>query len=222
MMPKNISKPWLCREYLELKKNPVQISREYGLAETTIWRKLKKFGIPTRSYSESFLLIRPRGKDSPLYKHGRKSVVCPLCGGKKSRGGCDKCWECYKKSVFGENNHNYKGIADITSITREYSKNVWRPKILRRDNFTCQQCGSSKGANLEAHHIKPLSKIIESFCKGKDLSTPSSRLIICSQLIKSEEVNDLSNGQTLCEKCHKIKHKKPTPQEKRSIIPSEK
>jgi hypothetical protein len=64
--------------------------------------------------------------------------------------------------------------------TREYA--AWRRKVFERDDFTCQECGQ-RGGTLNAHHIK-------SFSKFKNL-----RYV-------------LSNGLTLCEQCHKRKHRK--------------
>lgn len=204
MIPQDITKKWLTNEYINLKKNPAQIAKDFGLTKTTIWRYLKKFEIPTRSYSESFKLVRPKGKNSPLYKHGRKSKVCPLCGETKSPTGGEKCWDCYRKSAFGVGNSNYKGLADITVLVREYSKNTWRLNVFLRDKFTCQNCGERR--YLQAHHKTPFSKIIEGFCKDKDTSTPSLRLEICRQLLEHPEINDISNGITLCKHCHKKEH----------------
>ena len=64
--------------------------------------------------------------------------------------------------------------------TQKY--NEWRIKVYERDDFTCQKCGK-KGGDLNAHHIKPYAKY------------PKLRY-------------DLSNGVTLCKKCHKEIHGK--------------
>lgn len=53
----------------------------------------------------------------------------------------------------------------------------WRQMILERDNHTCRKCGQ-RGGRLEADHIKPFSRF------------PRLRYL-------------LSNGRTLCVKCHK-------------------
>lgn len=59
---------------------------------------------------------------------------------------------------------------------------LWRLAVYERDNYTCQECGE-RGGKLNAHHIK-------SWRKHADLRFT------------------ISNGITLCEKCHKKKHKK--------------
>jgi 5-methylcytosine-specific restriction endonuclease McrA len=66
-------------------------------------------------------------------------------------------------------------------FTSEYKR--WRYDVMRRDGFTCQQCGDAKGRNLHAPHIKPFA------------THPELRL-------------DTNNGITLCEPCHKTVHAK--------------
>ena len=59
---------------------------------------------------------------------------------------------------------------------------IWRKKVFERDGYVCQQC-FTKGNRLHAHHIQRFSE------------HPDLRF-------------DVSNGITLCEKCHKEIHKK--------------
>jgi len=68
---------------------------------------------------------------------------------------------------------------------------MWRKAILKRDNYQCQECGLphcdyysiplSLRPLLEAHHIKPVSKL-------------------------PELIFDLQNGITLCHFCHRAIH----------------
>lgn len=60
-------------------------------------------------------------------------------------------------------------------FTPEYKR--WRYDVFLRDKFTCQRCGDNRGGNLIAHHIK-------SFADYEDL-----RFVV-------------SNGETVCNKCH--------------------
>jgi 5-methylcytosine-specific restriction endonuclease McrA len=64
-------------------------------------------------------------------------------------------------------------------FSTEYKR--WRYSVFLRDGFTCQRCGDDRGGNLIAHHIM-------SFSQRADL-----RYVV-------------SNGETLCSKCHKAHH----------------
>lgn len=52
----------------------------------------------------------------------------------------------------------------------------WSLNVMKRDDFTCQECGK-RGGNLHAHHIKD-------FAKNENMRF------------------ELTNGQTLCVGCH--------------------
>ena len=86
-------------------------------------------------------------------------------------------------SYKGSGNPNWKG-----GITPENKKirsgdqyKEWRCSVFMRDDWTCQKCGKRSKANeyllIHAHHIKP-------FATHKHLRF------------------ELSNGITLCKKCH--------------------
>lgn len=63
---------------------------------------------------------------------------------------------------------------------RDYSDPVykaWRKKVFGRDKFTCQMPGCGRKSTLQAHHIQ------------KWASNPTLRF-------------EVSNGITLCKKCH--------------------
>jgi 5-methylcytosine-specific restriction endonuclease McrA len=61
----------------------------------------------------------------------------------------------------------------------------WRRKVWEKDNYTCQKCfvrcGNGERVYIEAHHISAWSN-------------------------HQESRFDVSNGITLCHKCHKLEH----------------
>jgi len=67
---------------------------------------------------------------------------------------------------------------------RDARYRVWRDAVFIRDNYTCRICGDSRGGSLRAHHVKPFAK------------HPELRY-------------DVSNGITLCHRCHELAHFKP-------------
>ena len=82
---------------------------------------------------------------------------------------------------LGSKNPAWKGGNYVDySKSPEYKR--WAKKVKERDNYTCQKCGKV-GGYIDAHHIK----------NKKDY--PELMLI-------------MSNGQTLCKKCHKKIHYK--------------
>lgn len=96
----------------------------------------------------------------------------------------------YRK--FGHLHPNWKGGTSILSIQiRSLDKmRSWRYSIFKRDHFTCQYC-SQIGGKLNAHHVKPLYIILN-----------INNINIIYQAIQCNELWDLNNGITLCEKCH--------------------
>ena len=99
----------------------------------------------------------------------------------------------------GYKNSNWKGgITKIYYIIRNCYKNrQWILDVFRRDDFTCQICGDNCGGNLNAHHIKTFSNIINEY-----------NINNIEDALKCFELWDLNNGVTLCKKCHIEIHKK--------------
>jgi len=81
----------------------------------------------------------------------------------------------------GEKSHLWKGgITPINLLLRQKLEyKLWRESVFKRDSFACQECGDSRGGNLNAHHIKQFAYF------------PELRL-------------NVDNGITLCKACHKL------------------
>jgi 5-methylcytosine-specific restriction endonuclease McrA len=87
-----------------------------------------------------------------------------------------------RPEIRGANHPRWKGGIgrhgrDIEKSRFEYKE--WRRKVFERDDYTCQKC-SKKGEYLQADHIKEWTDY------------PGLRYVV-------------SNGQTLCLKCHRSK-----------------
>ena len=115
----------------------------------------------------------------------KTEIKCACCGKKFNVSAymantakfCSR--SCSAKYYFtGSNNPQWKG--GVTEFNDKFRKSEeykqWRADVYKRDNWTCQECGY-KGRQLVAHHIK------------KFADYPELRL-------------ELSNGITLCRKCH--------------------
>lgn len=83
----------------------------------------------------------------------------------------------YRITHWYENN----GIGETAKKRNNYAYRSWRGRVLKRDGFRCQQCGSTEDLNV--HHIMPFAQY------------PELRF-------------EVSNGITLCESCHKEHHRK--------------
>lgn len=79
----------------------------------------------------------------------------------------------------------------------------WYYKVYKRDGWKCVDCGSKK--KLDAHHIKPISKIIKELLSMVVFENDEERL---EWLIEQPEIKDekLTNGVTVCRECHKKRH----------------
>ena len=126
-------------------------------------------------------------------KQKRILLQCEVCGSineyppcRKDRKFCSsKCYGLSKKGKpwhshmnqflpHGKKHYNWKGGIKTRWPTREAIK--WRNEIFKRDDYICQEC-KKRGCYLEAHHIKKQSEFLD---------------------LKYE----ITNGITLCKKCH--------------------
>lgn len=90
----------------------------------------------------------------------------------------------HSKKMLGKKhfNYNFNLTDEEREINRRFPKYIkWRIDVFERDAYTCQCCSTKKGP-FNAHHLN-------SYNKFKKLRTV------------------LSNGVTLCEKCHKEFHR---------------
>lgn len=98
------------------------------------------------------------------------------------------------KKIRGENHYRWNGGSSRlnVSIRRMNENRKWMDAIKARGK-ACVRCGSTE--NLESHHIVPLAELIEKFgIKNREDARNCDALW------------DLTNGITLCRKCHYEEH----------------
>ena len=175
--------------YVVQKKSTIEIGHLFGCSAITILNRLREFGIATRGYSEALTGRKNTWAHKAANKlKGRKR---PGVGGRQ-RGdigwsaGLSKLTDVRlsKTGKQKEQHWNWKGgISGANVLIRQSSEyKVWRKKVFERDAWTCQHCGATK-VWIHAHHIKD-------FSTHEDLRF------------------EISNGITLCRRCHYKVHGK--------------
>jgi hypothetical protein len=138
-------------------------------------------------------------ENNPMWK-GRVTKNCVICNKEfevapwlERKRFCSH--DCYHKWHIGRNSpvwtDNYKKkFRNRLMALPEYVK--WRSDVFKRDSYTCQDCKESSSGSLEAHHIIPLFQLIKQFS-----------ITDIEQARKCKELFEVSNGLTLCRKCHR-------------------
>lgn len=147
-------------------------SKFCGIVCQNIHRSRTKRGINNASYKGKINKVcKTCNKEFEVYPYRKDALFCSIK--------CSKIDGVTK--MKGETHWNWRGgiTPEITAIRESAKYNEWRLSVLKRDNYTCQQCGNNK-EKVEADHIKRFAFY------------PELRF-------------DINNGQTLCKTCHKIK-----------------
>lgn len=128
-----------------------QLADYYGCGETTVWAKVKKYGITHDVYGEQGHRHRPR-----VFSEAHRANMAQA-----------------RKGVYvGERNGNWKGGVTVERLrlrgSREYRE--WRAAALRLRGGQCQDCGAQDGAvceccgtriKLHVHHVESFAKVPE-------------------------------------------------------------
>jgi len=108
------------------------------------------------------------------------------------------------RRLVGKANGMYKDGRTTLAYSLRHCKKyeIWRKAVFERDNYTCQLC-KKVGGELEAHHIRPFSIILEEFLKKYSQFSPVEDKEILFELgITYKPFWDINNGITLCRECH--------------------
>ena len=168
--------------------NVTEKSFGYKLSEETkkkisIANKGKTLGRKRPNHSLWMKINHPKGMRGKKHSEETKNKMANSHRGKK------QSYEWRKKrslAMSGEKHPNWKGGPIIpkdikNKIRKSFEYKEWRKSVFKRDEYTCQDCGDKSGNGkaiyLEAHHIKSFALF------------PKLRF-------------EITNGQTLCKKCH--------------------
>ena len=104
--------------------------------------------------------------------------------------------------ITGNQHWNWKGgITTLARRLREYFGTNQVKKVLDRDYYKCQLCGSKK--DLQVHHIKHFSTILKRIINSNPNLDPIKDVNKLYDIaIKDTEFNDLNNLVTYCKYCH--------------------
>ena len=182
------NKDWLFDQYIVQKKGYTVIANELNVSYTTILDRILYFGWELRGHSAIDKGAPRRGK-----KHTSMSIE-KIKNTRIKKQVTYKCNNCGKKvlrvySAYRRSNNSYcsyncfkdylkKHRVETEDITDSAEYKEWRKKVYIRDNFKCKMPGCiSNSKQIAAHHIYPKKQF-------------------------PEKQFDVSNGITLCKKCH--------------------
>jgi hypothetical protein len=105
----------------------------------------------------------------------------------------------HRKNMSGERNHNWKGgVSKLERAIRDLPEMyIWKYNVMKRDDFRDCFTGILGNHNLEVHHIKPLSIIIQ-----------EHNIKSIDDALKCEELWNIDNGITMFKESHIEHHKK--------------
>lgn len=206
-----------------------EIAKELKVSPRTILNHLRHCNIQIRTPQESQLLKEDKVLPKELYSYDFMYNLYIICYKSKKDlgkmfnvdpGTIDTCLKNLNipirnnsESKIGINtgtlHHNWQGgVTPLHIRVREFFHTILVPKILKRDNYTCQLCGA-KGT-LHVHHIIHFSTIMkEILLEHPELNPVDNINELYDIAVKDTRLNDLNNLITCCPNCHyNIYHKR--------------
>lgn len=211
----------ICQLYLD-GFSSTEIGKEFGISHKTVLDHLRHCGITPRNSAESQWNYNQKKFPKELESYDLiYDLYITQQLSKKDLGkkfNCDPCVidrvltefnipirnnpESKVGLITGDKHWNWKGgIAPLARRLREYFGVNQVLKVLQRDYYKCQKCGSKQ--NLHVHHILPFSKILQRILKENPHLDPINNVNeLYNIAIKDSEFNSLDNLITYCKDCH--------------------
>jgi len=218
---------WIKDKYIDDRLTIKEMATLAGVSHRTMLNWMIEFGVDRRTHAESikgeytgenaFFYGRHHsketrskisknhadvgGENNPMY--GKAGILSPNFGKPKSKDTKKKLSKAnrgrHRPDVAGPNNHWWKGgrTSLMACIRSTVSCIEWRNSVFKRDSYTCQDCGDSRGGNLNAHHLEPLAILLDKY-----------NIKILHDALSCKEIWDVSNGITVCKACHTKRHNK--------------
>lgn len=160
-----VSEEDLAWMYLDKGMTQIEIAQEVGVAQNTIGRWMKKYGIRIRTRFESRLIETSMLSKEDLEKMYLDKKMTPMKIA-EIVGVCHQTvrkWiqkhdielRTYSEASLGENNGNWRGGTSFEPYCYKFN-NKFKESVRERDGHTCQLCGYEQkldGQKLDVHHV---------------------------------------------------------------------
>lgn len=218
----------IIRLYCDEKMSANQIAKLYNTTHRTVLNLLKRNGVHIRNLSEAQFNYQDKIIPDLFFDgeqlrdlHWNNDVSCKELGetmgiapgtvrrqmhrlGVNTKNGS----EAKVGLMTGPNHPNWQGgKTSLYVLAREYCQVNLVPKVLARDNHTCQYCGTTN-ATLNVHHVVPFKKIIDSIIEEHpelNAENIEDKQKLYGAIVSDERFLDMGNLITLCKDCHLYK-----------------
>ena len=198
-----------CAAINSVHKKP-QCTKDYWTEDKI--QKVKDSLKSSDKYKEAIKNRNTSGENNSMYgkthaESTRKKMTISRTGKIQSEETIKKRVKTIKEKKDREIQEGIKMIKSINSELRRIVNGIdnrWSFRVMERDKWLCKKCGSKE--KLDAHHIRPLSKIIKELTKDLSFETELEKF----NFLKNQDLildPNLENGICLCRKCHKEVHK---------------
>lgn len=211
----------ICQLYLD-GFSSTEIGKEFGISHKTVLNHLQHCKIPIRTLSESQWVHNQ--KEFPIELANYDIVYDLYINQKLSKKDLGITFNCNPDVIdrvlrnfnipirdnseskiglcTGDKHWNWKGgITSLARRLREFFGVNQILKVLERDHYECQLCGSKK--HLHVHHIKHFKDILKRILEENPNLDPVTNINeLYNIAIKDSEFCDLNNLITYCKDCH--------------------